>query len=592
LALSALLLIGVQFEVFQARLPGFHEFFDPRAPTKWLYLALVMAAVKVVHELGHGLSCKHFGGECHEIGFMLLVFTPCLYCNVSDSWMLPSKWRRAMIGAAGMYVEVVMASAATFVWWFSDPATLLNQMSLNVMFICSVSTLVFNGNPLLRFDGYYIMMDLTEIPNLRQKATEVLKRFLVGLCLGLEQPENPFLPQKNRFFFGFYSIAAVCYRWLVVFSIMMFMNQVLEPYGLKVIGRLLGLMGFFGLVVQPLWQMGKFFYMPGRMHKVKKVRVAISLAVVVGVIAAIVLVPLPHSVKCTFEVGPRDAASIYVDVPGRVEEILVKEGQRVTAGQTLVQLSNPEMEIRVAKLKGRRDVTLAQIDSRQSERVLVYNSQAGGELDELREILSTTTQQLTEQNDELARLKIVAPIDGIVIPSEPRPKREEEGKLPGWSGSALDEKNIGATYLESERICRIGDPNDLEALLVVDQADIDLVDEVTRDGEQPEVKLQLDAYPGRTLTSHVVEVARVEMKVTPASLSAAAGGKLETKTDDSGIQRPMSTSYQARVPLDEQGDLEGLLCTGMRGDAQIYTKWQSLGKRLHRYIARTFHFEL
>ena len=83
---------------------------------------------KVCHEFGHGLSCKHFGGECHEMGVMLLVLTPCLYCNVSDSWMLPSKWQRAAIGAAGMYVELVLASIATFVWWFTAPGLL--QQSL------------------------------------------------------------------------------------------------------------------------------------------------------------------------------------------------------------------------------------------------------------------------------------------------------------------------------------------------------------------------------------------------------------------------------------------------------------------------------
>jgi putative peptide zinc metalloprotease protein len=590
LALGALLLLGVQFEVFRARLPGFHEFFDPRAPTKWLYLALVMAVVKVVHELGHGLSCKHFGGECHEIGFMLLVFTPCLYCNVSDSWMLPSKWRRAMIGAAGMYVEVVLASAATFVWWFSDPKTLVNQMSLNVMFICSVSTLIFNGNPLLRFDGYYILMDLIEIPNLRQKSTEVLKRFLVGLCLGLEQPENPFLPQKNRFLFGFYTVAAVCYRWLVVFSIMMFLNAVLEPYGLKVIGRLVGMMGFFGLVVQPLWQMGKFFYMPGRMHKVKKWRVVTSLAVVGGVIAAVVFVPLPHSVKCTFEVGPRDAASIYVDVAGRVDRILVEEGQPVDGGQLLVQLGNPDLQRRVVRTEGQRRITLAKMSSRERERF--YDSTAADELEELQDNLETLDQQLAEQRDELARLQIISPVPGIVIPAPPRPPQEREGELPVWNGSPLNKKNQGATYPESQLICRVGDPKDLEALLVVDQADIDLVDEVTRDGSEPEVKLQLDAYPGVTLTSRVVEVSRVEMKETPISLSAAAGGQLETKRDESGALKPMSTSYQARVPLGEQGKLDGMVSTGMRGRAQIYTEWQSLGKRLYRYIARTFHFEL
>ena len=94
LALTALLLITVQFDVFRSRLPSFHQFFGNWQ--NWLVMAVVMAVAKVLHEFGHGLSCKHFGGECHEMGFMLLVFTPALYCNVSDSWMLPSKWHRAV----------------------------------------------------------------------------------------------------------------------------------------------------------------------------------------------------------------------------------------------------------------------------------------------------------------------------------------------------------------------------------------------------------------------------------------------------------------------------------------------------------------
>ena len=93
-------LVLVEFDVFRSRLPAFHEFFGP---ANWLWLGLVLAVTKVLHEFGHGLSCKHYGGECHEMGFMLLVLTPCLYCNVSDSWMLPNRWHRAAIGAAGMY---------------------------------------------------------------------------------------------------------------------------------------------------------------------------------------------------------------------------------------------------------------------------------------------------------------------------------------------------------------------------------------------------------------------------------------------------------------------------------------------------------
>ena len=124
--LSAAALLFTHFDLFSQKLPSFHEFF---AAQNWIWLALVMAVTKVIHEFGHGMACKRFGGQCHEMGVMLLVLTPCLYCNVSDSWTLPSKWKRALIAAAGMYFELVIAAASVFVWWFSQPG-MINQLAL------------------------------------------------------------------------------------------------------------------------------------------------------------------------------------------------------------------------------------------------------------------------------------------------------------------------------------------------------------------------------------------------------------------------------------------------------------------------------
>ena len=224
----------VQFHVFTSRLPAFHEFFNFENA---LLLSLTLGVTKVLHEFGHGLTCKHFGGECHEMGVMVLVLTPCLYCNVSDSWLLPNKWARAAIGAGGMYVELVLASVATWIWWYSEPG-LLNHLCLNAMFVCSVSTLIFNANPLLRYDGYYILSDITEIPNLRQKSTSVLSRKMGEWFLGLEQPDDPFLPERNQIFFALYSVAASIYQWVVVYSILFFLYHVFKPYGLEKIGQI------------------------------------------------------------------------------------------------------------------------------------------------------------------------------------------------------------------------------------------------------------------------------------------------------------------------------------------------------------------
>ncbi len=592
LALLALLLITVQFDVFRSRLPSFHQFFGNWE--NWLVMGLVLAVAKVLHEFGHGLSCKHFGGECHELGFMLLVFTPALYCNVSDSWMLPSKWHRAAIGVAGMYVEMVLAASATFIWWFTDRTTLLNQVCLSLMFICSVSTILFNGNPLLRFDGYYILMDLIEIPNLRQKSTEVLKRFMVQLCLGIEQPENPFLPQRNRFLFGLYTIAAVCYRWIVVFSILLFLNKVLEPYGLKVIGRIVGLIGVFGLVVQPVWQLGKFFYMPGRMHKVKRYRAMASLAVVAALVAVFLFVPLPFHITCSFDVKPRDAKTVYAAVDGRIEQVDVVPGQAVAQGERLALLENVELRLHLAQLDGELRELQARKDVLKKQQR--FDETAGMTINELVEQEQALLEVIAERQRELDNLTVKAPIAGIVLPVVDKPDREPpDGQLPSWAGSALHPKNRGASLSASDRICQIGDPQQLVAEIIVDQSDVELVRAAdarrAREGlPRVPVVLMLDSLPGRSFDSEIEAVATAELKETPLGLSTHAGGDVDSVADpQTGVPRPLSTSYPAIATLPDVGRP---LQLGMRGKAKIYTGWQPLSHRVYRFLTRTFHFEL
>src|SRR5262249_51552197 len=156
LVIAAVVLVGVQFDVVRARIPTFGEFVTP---ANFVWLLVVLSGAKVLHELAHGLVCRHFGGECHELGAMFLVFTPCLYCNVSDSWMLPGRRERILISAAGVIAELVLAAVAAFLWWFSQPG-LVNSICFNVMLVCSVTTLAFNANPLLRYDGYFVLADL------------------------------------------------------------------------------------------------------------------------------------------------------------------------------------------------------------------------------------------------------------------------------------------------------------------------------------------------------------------------------------------------------------------------------------------------
>jgi putative peptide zinc metalloprotease protein len=579
LALSAVTLVAAEFDVFRSKLPEYHQFFSVHNA---FLLAIVLGVTKVMHEFGHGLCCKHFGGECHEMGIMILVLTPCLYCNVSDSWLLPSKWRRAAIGAAGIYVEIVLASICTFLWWRSTPG-LFHNLCLNVMFVSSVSTIIFNANPLLRYDGYYILADMLEIPNLRQKATSILSRTMGQVCLGLEPPEDPFLPQRNKVFFILFTVAAAAYRWVIAFSICWFLYKLFQSYNLKFVGECVVMASLYGLLIMPLYQLGKFFYVPGRLDQVKKPRFYTSVGVLTAVLLAIFFLPLPHSVVCTLELEARDALPVYVDVPGKLFELDVKEGQQVAAGQQLAQLRNVDIDLKIAELQGSAreyEVKLKSL-AQQSAR----DHRAAQQISQVHEQLDAVQHELKDKMKDHDRLRLVATEAGMVLPPLLNPRREEnDEKLPTWTGTPLEPENVGAYLEQGVRFCQIGDPKRLEAVMVIDQADRNII------REDQAVDIKLEGFPGTTLHSRITEIADEELRITPSRLATKSGGELPSKTDPhTNVDRPMSTSYQARAPID---DPDGNIRLGVRGQARVYTKWLSLGDRLWRLFIHTFNFKM
>ena len=577
LMFSAVALLAAEFDVFRSRLPQFEAFF---AAQNWLLLAMTLAATKVLHELGHGLACKRFGGECHEMGVMLLVGTPCLYCNVTDAWMIPSKWRRATIGAAGMYVELNLAAVATFVWWFSQPG-LVNHLALNVMFVSSVSTLLFNGNPLLRYDGYYILSDLLEIPNLRQKASAALQRTLARLVLGIAPRPDPFLPARRQWVFALYAVASSVYGWLVSLSIFWFLYQVLRPHGLTIVGQLLGLAMVVSLIVVPLVRLVRFLLQPARAHSMNKGRALLGLGIAAGLSAAVLAVPLPYVVSCPVEITPRGATSVYVDVPGLVRVVHLRSGP-ITSGQPIVELDDVEARLAEQRLAGQRDQLATRVESiRQRAHT---DDQALLELAHAEEALNALEIQLARRREEIARLVVRAPVAGMFLPAQSKPRpAAERTHLASWSGRPLDSRNAGALLESSTLLGKIAQPGQLEAILAVPQEEMDFV----RPGQR--VELLLTQLPGERLAGQIEHISSEELKVASDRLSTRGGGQLATLTTAEGYEKPLGVVYQASVPLVDDG---GWLVTGGTGVAKIHAGWQPIAARLWRAACRTFRFEM
>lgn len=574
---GALLLVLTQFDTFYSKLPAFHQFFTPE---NGLWLALILGLTKVIHEFGHGLTCKHFGGECHEMGVMILVLTPCLYCNVSDSWMLPSKWRRAAIGFAGIFVEIWLAALATFIWWYSKPG-LLNNICLNVMFISSVSTIIFNANPLLRYDGYYVLADLMEIPNMRQKATSILSRKAGEWFLGLEYPDDPFLPQRNQLLFAIYAIASACYRWVVTLSITMFLLRVFKPYGLQVLGEAIVIMSLYGLVVMPLWKIGKFFYVPGRLEKVKKVRFYLSLAAFLGLIGFVLFVKLPYRIFTPVEIQYAQGDTVYVLIPGTLMELNVEPGDPVKKSQILAVLSNPDIDLQIRQLE--REAMRLETQLSYLPALSKQDPTAEAQIPVVQKALDAARKDLQQRREDRERLILRASRDGVVVPATLTKKMERDGMLPTWYGTPFEEKNLGAFMNTGDAFCIIGDPKQMKATLVVTQTQKDFIKRGQR------VDVNLNETPFRVFTGETTDVATEELKAVSQRLSNKNKGEVSTQTEQDGTEKPQTPSYKVDVPLNNS---EGLMEVGLTGQAKIHAEPQTIAFRIWRVIAETFNFKI
>lgn len=573
LILGALFSLAVYAEAFVNRLPQLETFLSIENVA---LIAVVLACCKVLHELGHALTCKHFGGQCHELGVMLLVFTPCLYCNVSDAWMMRSKWQRIAVSAAGIYVELVLASACTFLWWFSQPGV-FNSICLNVMFVCSVSTILFNGNPLLRYDGYFILADLIELPNLRQQSQTFLRQ-LMAKCLGSKLRETWTLQRRHYAQLALYGVASLIYRWILVVGILFVVYHAMEPYRLEVIAQLLAVFVLGGMFVAPLLQVIRLVRDPQRAGHHRGWRTACVSVAFVGGIILLGMIPASRHVTAPVVIEPAHAARVHVTVPGTLTQF-AGIGQYVQTGDVIAKLTDADLERQLATLRGECAVQKLHTEQLGKLQVLergTANEGAGSQIVAAKEALAATQRQLDQKLRDYARLTISTSQPGIVMPDRSKRPRKLEDQLPTWSGTPLDDRNLGS-YLNTDTvICLVGDPADLKGVAFIDQADIERVEI----GQS--VRILVDELHKRVLTGLVAEIARVEADQLPRELIAKQ--LLPDSTSAS-----VKTLYTVRITLS-QGQQMPLVWSS--GKAKIAVRSLTVAQILYKHLCNTFRIDL
>lgn len=317
------------------------------SPSNLFLLWLTYPCFKVLHELGHGLFTKVWGGQVNDCGLVFVVGTPLPYVDASAATGFQSKRQRLMVGAAGMAVELFIAALALLMW-LQLPDGFLRDFLYNIMIIGGVSTLFFNGNPLMRFDGYHLLTDACDLPNLATRANQQFSYLLRRYAYGVSGVFSPAVNHREAVLLTVYSVAAFAYRFFILFFIILLVANYFPTLGL--------VFGCWLLFFQLLWPAVKALnyllndkQLASKRHRALGVTAAGTLLTVVFLIA----VPMPMSTSVEAVLWLPDEARVKVESSGEVEQLLVADGTPVEQGQELVYLRNPVLVAHLATQKAR-----------------------------------------------------------------------------------------------------------------------------------------------------------------------------------------------------------------------------------------------
>jgi putative peptide zinc metalloprotease protein len=368
------------------------------APQNLLLILLIFPVVKLLHEFGHACATKVWGGEVHEMGVMLLVLMPIPYLDASAASAFPETHRRVVVGAAGMMVEVFIASLAFFVWLEAEPG-IVRAVLYNVMLIAGVSAVLFNGNPLLRFDGYYIMADLLQMPNLRQRSHQYLGHVVETRVFKVQKPEIEATVSERRWFV-FFAVASFIYRNIVILAIALF---IASKY--FVVGVLLAVWVVIGAIVVPLVK-GLYFLLAHPRLRRNRVRALTVSGTVIGSLAALLfMVPVPLWTVAEGVTWAPEESQVRAGTDGFVKRVVAEPGTYVRRGHTLIESEDPELRPRIRYLEAQLQLLEARA------RAASVDNRVQWEL--VQEEIASVRAELQHAWQRYEELTIVSPADGV-----------------------------------------------------------------------------------------------------------------------------------------------------------------------------------
>lgn len=543
--ITALAILPLHWQALSAR--GLEGFLDLE---NLALIALIYPAVKAVHELGHGVVLRGRGGEVHEMGLMFIAFYPIPYVEASSALAFPSKWDRAAVAAAGVVVELVIASVAFLLWIGAEPG-MVRTLLFNTMVISGLSTLVVNGNPLLKFDGYHVLCDVIEIPNLGKRGNEWWGEFARVYLLGSGERarDRMQIGGWERVWFALYPPAAFAYRIFISLTIALF---VASTY--RALGVVLALWSLALMLVWPVMKTAHKGLTDPRIRRAGR-RAVLGAGLLAGAVMVLLfVVPVPHYGVVQGVTWLPDEAILRSPQAGRIAVQHASHGQEVTQGALLFTVSAPDLEVEARIAAARLMRAQAQYGAARAE------GQASAA--QFRDRVNEAQVALESALFQLDQLTLRAALPGrlnLADLTDPKGRFFDRGAV------------IGHVLPQAAPRVRVAIPQDLAALTQSDLRGIDL---------------RFADAPGRSLSAHVLRVVPAGGDILPSPVLAIdGGGTFATLPGDGGALRSATQLFQLDLGLPEGAPRPAY---GMRAHVRLRFTPKPLATRAMRALRLLF----
>jgi len=501
-------------------------------------LVLILCGLKLFHELGHAYACKLFGGNVPEMGMILIIGTPCAYVDSSAAWGFRDRWQRIVVNLAGMYFESLIAIAAVFVWSFSAPG-LLHSIAHYTVVLATVVTILFNANPLLKFDGYYVLSDSLGIPNLKRAASTSMQHTLKRLCLGIPSPRVGDT-RPGDLLLSLFGAASEIYRFFIVMGIATFL--ILQ---VPAVGLILGLLYLLASIVPGIHRFLRYL----SSHPETKVCRPRALAFIGGcaaVLALLLFTPVSSSISINGIVGREKETFIRALESGFVAKVGFEPSRHVDSGEVLLEMTSQELQSRFALAESEvRKLRGQWVESLQTDPT------ASGILQ----------QQLRQAELDLDNIQLA--IDRLTI------KSPTEGVLTEWETSRF----AGRFLKSGEPLVKLESGKWVVRALATAE---EFLDSQLVEGDR--VEFEIIGQPGKRLQGRVIGVSQASQeRIDQFALTQIGGGDIQI---DPTTQKAEQSYFFIRMEIDAIHEAD--LRSGIRVQAMVPNRNWSVGRSLSR----------